>query len=280
MAKGRPERPVTEREPRIRRGYFECRYGQLHVHTAIPSGGGFDESTPLMCLHSSPLCGAAFSRVLPLLGRNRSVYAPDLPGFGASDPPPMQPSIADYAAAIADFCDTMRLRQIDLLGYQSGSFVAAELAIVRPDAVRRLICVAVPFATDAERAAFRRAPWPLPPTEDGSFLAAEWERSLRARRSGLSVSDAARNLAAKLANGPHAWWGLEAALDYPARERLPRVARPTLIVRPRDDWAEATLRARELMLDARLADLPEVGEEAFESAPGRLAEVVRDFLDA
>ena len=39
--------------PRLRRAYFECRYGQLHVHNAIPAGGGFDEQTTLVCLHAS-----------------------------------------------------------------------------------------------------------------------------------------------------------------------------------------------------------------------------------
>ena len=28
-------------QPRVRRAYFECRYGQLHVHNVMPSGGGF-----------------------------------------------------------------------------------------------------------------------------------------------------------------------------------------------------------------------------------------------
>jgi hypothetical protein len=27
--------------------YVDCRYGQLHVHTAFPSNGGFDERVPL-----------------------------------------------------------------------------------------------------------------------------------------------------------------------------------------------------------------------------------------
>ena len=39
--------------PRLRRAYFECRHGQLHVHNAIPDGGGFDEQTTLICLHGS-----------------------------------------------------------------------------------------------------------------------------------------------------------------------------------------------------------------------------------
>ena len=54
------------------------------------------------------------------IGRDRSVYAPDLPGCGESDPTPPKPSIEDYAAALADFLDHMRFRQIDVLGHHTG----------------------------------------------------------------------------------------------------------------------------------------------------------------
>ena len=268
----------TTTEVRIRRGYFECRYGQLHVHNAIPPGGGFDEGTPILALHGSPVSGAAFAPLLPLLGRGRSVYAPDLPGFGASDGPPSRPSIGDYAAAVGDFCDTMRFRQIDLLGYQSGSLVAAELALTRSGSVRRLVCISVPVASDADREAFQRAPWPLPPAEDGSHLAVEWERTRKAALSGLTLRQIARLFAEKLRNGTEAWWGMQAALEYPARERLGRITQPTLIIRPKDEWWQGSLRARELMPRAKLAELPEVGEEALESAPQRIAEMVLAFL--
>ena len=39
--------PVTVH---LRKMYVDCRYGQLHVHTAFPSSGGFDELTPLVCV--------------------------------------------------------------------------------------------------------------------------------------------------------------------------------------------------------------------------------------
>src|SRR5882757_10063453 len=102
MAKG----TVTNRtaaEPRVRRAYFESRFGQLHVHNAIPPGGGFEEGTPLLCLHKSPLSGRLFERFLALAGRDRSVYAPDIPGFGESDAPTSRPTMVEYAAAIGDF---------------------------------------------------------------------------------------------------------------------------------------------------------------------------------
>jgi pimeloyl-ACP methyl ester carboxylesterase len=88
----------------------------------------------------------------------------------------------------------------------------------------------------------------------------------------------ARSFAEKLHSGPLAWWGLQAALEYPAHDRLGRVSQPILIVRPRDEWWEATLRARELLPRARILDLPDVSVEAFEAAPERLAAVLREFL--
>jgi pimeloyl-ACP methyl ester carboxylesterase len=141
-----PARGPQEREPRVRRGYFECRYGQLHVHNAIPPGGGFEEGTPLLCLHGATGTGRAFLRFLPHAGRDRSVYAPDLPGCGESDPPPPPPRLEDYAAALCDFLDSMRLRRLDVLGYRAGALLAAELTRLRSPQVHRLVMVSVPVA--------------------------------------------------------------------------------------------------------------------------------------
>src|SRR5260221_784151 len=108
-----PPIPRPLAEARVRRGYFECRHGQLHVHNSIPPGGGFDEATPLLCLHDWPGSGRVFARFLALAALDRSAYAPDLPGFGESDPPPPVPAIADYAAAIGDFIASMTLPPFD-----------------------------------------------------------------------------------------------------------------------------------------------------------------------
>lgn len=150
-----PKGSVTSRpnpsEPRVRRGYFESRYGQLHVHNAIPPGGGFEEATALLCLHPAGQSGRAFQRFLALMGRDRSVYAPDIPGSGESDGPAPRITTGDAAAAIGDFLDSMRFRQIDVLGYQAGSLIAAELAIARPQQVRRVVLVGVPALPEGER---------------------------------------------------------------------------------------------------------------------------------
>jgi pimeloyl-ACP methyl ester carboxylesterase len=141
-----PKKQDQDSLPRVnlRRMYVDCRYGQLHLRSAFPSNGGFDELTTLICLDSGPSTSRLFAGLLGCMGPDRSVYALDLPGFGESDPPPMKPSVSDQAAAIGDFIDHMRFRRVDLLGYQGGASIAVALAAARPDKVRRVVLVAPP----------------------------------------------------------------------------------------------------------------------------------------
>jgi pimeloyl-ACP methyl ester carboxylesterase len=128
----------------LRKMYVDCRFGQLHLHTSFPSSGGFDELTPLLCVAPPTQSGRVFRPVLRDLGRDRSVYAPDLPGSGESDAPEHAPVVADHAAAFIDLIDSLRLKQVDVIGYQAGALAAIELALAKPEQVRRLILIGVP----------------------------------------------------------------------------------------------------------------------------------------
>src|SRR6202140_3225026 len=85
---------------RTRRAYFDCKFGQLHVRTAFPTTGGFDEQVTLICLHPVDASSRTFSRFLPELADSRSVYAPDLPGWYHMHPSWTR-SIADPPRAIS-----------------------------------------------------------------------------------------------------------------------------------------------------------------------------------
>ena len=140
-------RPVA----RLRRAYFDCRYGQLHVHQAIPPGGGFDEAVPLLCLPGARGLGRFFQALLGALGTDRSIYAPDLPGCGESDG--AGAGAEQYALACADLLDSLRQRQVDVLAHAEGADAAIALEALRPGAlVRRLVfSAATPRALDAAR---------------------------------------------------------------------------------------------------------------------------------
>jgi pimeloyl-ACP methyl ester carboxylesterase len=232
--------PVNE-AVRVRRSYFDCRYGQLHVRTAFPSSGGFDEHTTLLCFHPATAGGRAFHHFLPHIATDRSVYAPDAPGCGESDAAPGVPSIADYAAASVDFIDTMRLRQVDVLGHGVGALVAAELAILKPEQVRRVVLVSIPLGRSTPAAAVPAA---------GDEAAAQLARYAEAGR------------------------------QYAASERLPLVRQPTLVLRPKDEHWDSTLHARQYLHGIRLVDLPEVDGRLFDTQPAGVARQTRDFLNA
>lgn len=247
MLRGTPTRRPVAVAARVRRGYFECRYGQLHVHNSIPPGGGFEEATPLLCLHDWPGSGRVFAPFLALAGVDRSAYAPDLPGFGESDPPAPAPAIADYAGAIGDFLDSMRLRHVDVLGHRAGALIATELALTRPGEIGRVVMVSAPLLSEAERQAARAA---APAAAEGELRPPDWLR-----------------------------WATQAAAQYPLHERLAGLTQRLLVLRPRDELWEATGRVREAAAPgARLLELEVPAAELFASCAARVADAVREFL--
>lgn len=123
----------------LRRLYVDCRYGQLHVHSAFPSSGGFDEQTTLIALHDAGGTGRSLREFAGELGRDRSVYVPDLPGTGESDPSGRPVVIEDQVAALSDFLEQMRFRQVDLFGQGAGAAAAVALALARPKQVRKVV---------------------------------------------------------------------------------------------------------------------------------------------
>ena len=248
MLRGTPTRRPVAVAARVRRGYFECRYGQLHVHNSIPPGGGFEEATPLLCLHDWPGSGRAFAPFLALAGVDRSAYAPDLPGFGESDPPAPAPAIADYAGAIGDFLDSMHLRHVDVLGHRAGALIATELALTRPGEIGRVVMASAPLLSEAERQAAGRGAARAAGAE-GALRSPEWQR-----------------------------WATQAAAQYPLRERLAGLTQRLLVLRPRDELWEATGRVREALPGARLLELEVPAAELFASCAARVADAVREFL--
>jgi pimeloyl-ACP methyl ester carboxylesterase len=270
---------ATRATVNLRRAYFECRYGQLHIRTAFPSTGGFDENTPLLLLHPSPRSSRMLVPLLAAMGRDRSAYAIDTPGFGESDPPRARPAITDYAAAIGDFLDNLRLRRVDLLGVHAGAAIATELAIQRPQTVRRIVMVGIPVHTAAERAAFSAAPHPLAAAADGSHALGEWQRARAAQGPGLSLAQVSAACADALRSGPDGWWGPAASFAWAGHERLALVTQPTLVLRPRDELWEPTLRAQRLLRGVDWQDLPDAGHGFVEVQPDAVATRVRAFLD-
>jgi pimeloyl-ACP methyl ester carboxylesterase len=72
------------------------------------------------------------------LAANRRVITFDYEGVGGSEGT-VAHTMAETAAGALSFLDAMNLEQVDLLGFSIGSFVAQEIALVRPSVVNRVI---------------------------------------------------------------------------------------------------------------------------------------------
>lgn len=262
--------------PSTRRQIIQTRFGQVHVRLA---GAPASSRTPLVLLHMTPLSSAMYDPLLPLLGQDRLVIAPDRLGFGFSDLPPRQLSMADYAECTVDVLDALELSHADVVGTHTGSVEATELAWARPARVRRVGLVGVPAYTPAELEQRRyRFGGPPAPAEDGSHLAWHWQRRFLYRSPPWDLPLLQWRLVQELLAGPRGWWPYAAVFEYPMAERLAALQQPVLVLAPHDDLWEQTRRA-ELPRGARFVELAHLGLDIAYYAPAEVAQHLRAFLD-
>jgi pimeloyl-ACP methyl ester carboxylesterase len=268
----------------IRRCYTESRYGQLHYLQGQPGEG--TEKTALVLLHQNPSSCLEYQHLLTEMAKDRRVIAFDTPGNGMSDGPPGPVPISDYAAGFSDGLDMLGFgagAQIDVFGFHTGSLLAIELAIQRPDMVRRVALSGIPFRSDAERAQRLSSARQTPPmTDDGKStlerIAWLWRFVVTERDPAVPLERAAFMFMEKAKTMNSYWWPYEGVWSYPLREQLHKVSQPVLIAQPREALFEQSKAAAELLADAEFVDLPTLGRDVFEvGVPAFAAEFRRFF---
>lgn len=260
----------------VRRRFVDGPHGQIHLRIAEPPS---PSATPLVCLHMSPNSGRIYETLLEEMGHDRLALAPDTPGFGESDAPDTPPRIEDYAATVAGLIDNLALPRVDVIGYHTGSMTAVELALLRPDLVRRVVMIAAPIYTPEEQAERRQSNKPATLSEDGSHLTARWRFMRRFYGEAVPLSIVARNFAEGGRGGPLSWWGHRAAFEYPLTAKLPRVAQPVLVLNPDDDLAEQTPRAEALLRSGQVRHLPGYSHGMLDIHTVEIGRILRNFLD-
>jgi pimeloyl-ACP methyl ester carboxylesterase len=260
----------------IRRAYIDNLYGQLHYRYA----GTNSDSPPLLCLHQTPKSGFDYDPILPDLGRDRVVLAPDTPGYGASDGPEAPILIADYAAAMIRFMDDLAPgRPFDVIGYHTGSLIATEMANRRPDRVRRIILVGL-AAYDAETRkqkldSIGRFPAPQP---DISNITNLWNllESMTDARVDLGWKQA--NLIECLRAGERLPWGFISVYKYDFLGNLAALRQPVLVMAPEDDLHAVTLAVAPTIPHGQIVEFKGAAHGFFKVEAARVCAVIRDFL--
>jgi pimeloyl-ACP methyl ester carboxylesterase len=93
---------------------------------------------PLLFLHGMDGIEGC-SRIIDLLARNFTVYAPSHPGFGASELPRAFSTIDDLAYFYLDLLDHFDLEDVTVVGFSLGGWIATEILVKDASRVSRLV---------------------------------------------------------------------------------------------------------------------------------------------
>ena len=262
----------------IRRAFADLSVGQVHYAAC-----GDANAPAVLLLHQSPRSWAEYREVLPLVGARYRAIAMDTAGFGDSADGGMPASIAQWARVAGELLDALGIAWAGVVGHHTGGVIAVELAAAFPGRVRSLVLSSTPYTGEAFRIARAERP-PIDevaPSEDGSHLAALWQR-----RQGFYPEGRPDLLEAfvrdALKVGHRVEEGHRAVASYRMEERIGRVTQPALIIRATADPFAAP-HAQELLQhlpQARIVDIEGGMVPLPDQMPEAFAQAVLDFLSA
>lgn len=262
----------------VRRGYADGLNGQqIHYRYA---GDRTAAEVPLMCLHASPLSGILYDQWLAEIGKDRFTVAPDTPGYGGSDTPAEPPLISDLADAMIAFMDSMGLETVDVMGYHTGSFTSADLAMRYPNRIRKVVMISAPIFDQAIIDEYSARIYDPPPKF--ADVLESTAKSIRENGRGMfrDMTDERYEDVSieRLRHFRTGNWGFRAAFAYDLTATLPKIDHPILILNPEDDLWEQTPRAKPFLKNGRIHDLPGWTHGHLDAHTEEMAKIVRAFL--
>jgi pimeloyl-ACP methyl ester carboxylesterase len=251
----------------VRRGFVDLPHGQIHYREA---GSG----DPILALHASPGSSRQLVGLIRDLADGARVIAPDTAGNGDSEALfDREPVIPELAEAVLRFLDVLGLEKVRLYGSHTGAAIAAELAILAPERISRVVLDGVSWLTPEELDdILANYAFPFEPDQQGAYLTRlfqfcrdqylfyPWYRRTRSARRDGGMGSAA---------DLHAWalevmkasetyhLNYRAAFKWDGRDRLPLLSVPALLMAAETDpLLDSTQELTELVRDGRFAGLP------------------------
>jgi len=211
-----------------------------------------------------------------------AALAPDLPGHGRSDGPPLE-TISDMAQWIGRLMDAANVKTAGLVGHSMGGAIAVEAAAVLPDRISRIGLLGTALAmpvNDALLTAARDAP------EQAHRMITSWALGPRAKigsnpAPGLWMSGGSMALLARNRPGT-----LHAAFDACNRwksgpESAQRVRCPALAIIGASDSMTPPKIGRALaekISGSRTVTIPNSGHMMMAEAPDAVLDALIDFF--
>lgn len=251
------------------------------------------QQPPVLLLHGLPAQSYSWRGVLPVLAEQGfRAIAPDWIGFGFSSKPPQQKfdyTPEGFITALADFIAALQLEQFSLVVQGFLGSVGLQYALRHPEQIERLGILNTVLTTDT------KLPWKIQQlslpligemmTQDPLLV----DRTLEGgspyqvddkdldvyRRPFLKSSEAGRSLLATLRHLQLKQVSLEIATGFQQWQK------PTLVAWGMNDpWLPISLAETfcQVVTQAELAKLSEVGHYAQEDWPEKVNEVLLPFL--
>lgn len=259
-----------------------------------------DNSTPVVLLHGGGLDSATLSwkHALGALAEEWTVYAPDWPGYGESDPPDGPPCVDYYVSVLGRFLDALELDRVCLVGVSMGGAAALGFALRQSERVERLVAVdSYGLGGRTPGGPLGAAAVKLPFVSDLTWTVLA--RSRRAARQAVAAVVARENLTDELVadamaeirrpRAGEAWSAFQRnevgfdGLKTDFSHELADLSVPVLFVHGEDDplvpvgWS---VRAGTLAPDATVDVLEHCGHWPPREKPEEFVAVVREFLAA
>jgi pimeloyl-ACP methyl ester carboxylesterase len=229
-------------------------FGSIHIAEA---GVG----PPLLLLHSSPNSHRDFSAVIPLLETRYRMIAPDTLGFGNSGEIPPAVSMENLADCMAEVLDARGIAKAHVYGFHTGNKIAAALADRHSARVEKLILAGMTHSLIDNKATRDAAIAPFAAKFLGPPRPAEVDERLW-RSSGLIY---------------------RANFAFDLGAALRRIGAPTLLLEfatvAEDHFGHQAPGLAAHMKNATAVVLMDTGGRVHAEAPGRVAELIRGFLD-
>lgn len=254
-----------------KRQYIDNKFGQLHLRVSQPQN---PSARAVLCIHISPLSGVVYDEVLKELGSDRLVIAPDTPGYGMSDAPLKAPSIQDYADSMIELIEELQLKELDLIGYGTGSKIAFETALKKPEKVKHLILISAPDYTPQEIVLMNNSLGrTIEPKDDGSHLLHLWKQV-----SGFkSLNTRMRMFCEHIRAGKRKPWGPRAAFAFQYRDKIDSLLTPLLILNISNEITAPTKRLKTKIKVGKYLERLDWQHGFLETYAAEFSGIVRNF---
>lgn len=137
-------------------GTWEDQRGRVSTASGDVSYTDVGEGPVALFVHGAGTSNLLWRKAMAELAGERRCVAPDLPGHGASPVTPEQDlSLGGLARLLEDFCASLELGELDLVGNDTGGAVAQVFAVHHPDRLRTLTLTNCDTQGNLPPAAFR-----------------------------------------------------------------------------------------------------------------------------